>query len=129
MIEVHSGSLEEKTFVSYRLEQLGHDWLLFITGGESHIGSVACSEKNRTSEEVCQITLGKHKEDTIVRNAILRLKYLLKGEILVVGGIHYDNLSRKQIQQIEKNCENLLKRLEAIMINDDFRIKNYPESC
>ncbi|MEE9118466.1 MAG: hypothetical protein V3U02_07720 [Calditrichia bacterium] len=125
MIEVHLGSWEENTFVSYRLEQLGYDWVLLITGGKSHIGSVACSEKNRASEEVWQITLGQHKEENIVKNAVLKLKDILSGEILVVGGIHYDNLSRKQIQQIEKNCEALLKHLEEIIINDDLRNRTY----
>ena len=120
MIEVHLGSLKEKTFVSYRLGHIGYDWILLITGGKSHIGSVACSEKNRMTDEVWQITLGAHKEDNIARNAALRLKDILKGEILVIGGIHYDRISRKQIQQIEKNCETLLKRLEAILIKDSY---------
>jgi hypothetical protein len=120
MIEVHSGSLEENTFVNYRLEQLGADWVLFITGGEPHIGSVACSEKARASEELWQITLGPHKEEGIVKNAALRLKDILTGEILVVGGIHYDNLNSEQIGQIEKDCEILLERLESIVINGDW---------
>jgi len=126
--EVHLGSWEEKTFTSYRLEQFGYDWVLFITGGQAHIGSVACSEKNRTPEKVWQITLGQHKEENIVKNAVLRLKAILSGEILVIGGIHYDNLSRKQIQQIEKNCEVNLKRLEEIIINDDLKNRTILEA-
>jgi len=125
MIEIHLGSWEENTFVSYRLEQLGCDWVLLITGGKSHIGSVACSEKNRVSEKVWQITLGQHKEETIVKKAVLRLKDILSGEILVVGGIHYDNLNRKQIRQIEKNCEDLLIHLEEIIINNGLRNRSY----
>jgi gallate decarboxylase subunit D len=120
MIEVHLGSLEENTFVSYRLERLGADWVLFITGGEPHIGSVACSEKGRAPEELWQITLGPHKEEAIVKNAALRLKDILTGEILVVGGIHYDNLNSEQIGRIEKNCEILLERLASIVINGDW---------
>jgi len=120
MIEVHSGSLEENTFVNYRLERLGEDWVLFITGGRPHIGSVACSEKGRAPEELWQITLGQHKEGDIVKNAALRLKDLLAGEILVVGGIHYEDLNSEQIGRIEKNCEILLERLESIVINDNW---------
>lgn len=119
MIEIHSGSLKENTFVNYRLERLGADWVLFITGGEPHIGSVACSEKCRGSEKLWQITLGPHKEEGIVRNAALRLKNILTGEILVVGGIHYENLNSEQIRRIEKNCEILLERIESIVINDN----------
>ena len=40
MIEVHLGSLEENTFVSYRLERLGADWVLFITGGGNPISAL-----------------------------------------------------------------------------------------
>ena len=119
MIEVHLGSLEESTFVNYRLERLGADWVLFITGGEPHIGSVACSEKCRVPEKLWQITLGPHKEGEIVKNAALRLKDIIVGEILVVGGIHYENLNSEQIGLIEKNCEILLERLASIVINDN----------
>jgi gallate decarboxylase subunit D len=121
MIKIHLGSLKEKTFVSYQLGRIGCDWILLISGGKSHIGSVACSQNNRMTDEVWQITLGAHKENKIVRNATLRLKDILKGEILVIGGIHYDRISRNQIQQIEKHCDTILKLIEAILIKEGYR--------
>lgn len=113
MIELHTGNTEDKTYVSYRLEKLGRDWVLYITGGEPHIGSVACTEKTSDTVEFHQLTLRRHKEDAIVRQALDRLKETLDGEILVVGGIHYDDIERDQVRQIEQNCTVLLDQLAA----------------
>ncbi len=118
MIELHTGNTEDKTYVSYRLEKLGRDWVLYITGGEPHIGSVACTEKTSDTVELHQLTLRRHKEDAIVRQALDRLKETLDGEILVVGGIHYDDIERDQVRQIEQNCTVLLDQLAAKLRNN-----------
>ena len=117
-INISEGSEDAKTFVNYRLEQLGRDWVLYITGGEAHLGSIACSESD-SSSNVWQITLKNHKEDVIVRNATQRLKAVLPGEILVIGGIHYDQINRRQIQQIVENCELILERLVTILTTEN----------
>lgn len=113
MIEIHTGSTKEKSYVSYRLEKLGRDWLLYITGGVPHIGSVACTERTGENGEIRQLTLRHHREDKIVRRAVERLKQILDSEILVVGGIHYDGIEPDQILQIEQNCKKLLERLTS----------------
>ena len=111
MIEIHTGNTEDRSYVSYRLEKLGRDWVLYITGGIPHIGSVACTEKTGDTGEIHQFTLRHHREDIIVRFALERLSGLLDGEILVVGGVHYDGIEPDQIRQIEQNCAELLDRL------------------
>ncbi len=113
MIEIHTGSCEYKSYVSYRLEKHGRDWVLYITGGVPHIGSVACTERIGDTAEIHQFTLRHHREDKIVRRAVEGLRGLLEGEILVVGGIHYDDIEPDQIRQIEQNCAELLNRLTS----------------
>ncbi len=113
MIELHTGNTEDKTYICYRLEKLGRDWVLYITGGEPHIGSVACTEKAADSGKFHQITLRHHRENAIVRQALNRLREILDGEILVVAGIHYDGIEGDQIRQIEQNCAELLNQLSA----------------
>ncbi len=113
MIEIHTGNAEDKSYISYRLEKLGRDWVLYITGGVPHIGSVACTEKTGDTGEIHQFTLQHHREDIIVRRALEKLRRLLDGEILVVGGIHYDGIETAQIRQIEQNCDELLEQLSA----------------
>ncbi len=118
MIEIHTGNTKDKSYISYRLEKLGRDWVLYITGGVPHIGSVTCTEKTGGTGETHQFTLRHHREDIIVRMALERLKRLLEGEILVVGGIHYDGIEPDQIRQIEQNCASLLERLTAKLIDN-----------
>lgn len=114
-IELRRGIAEQKTEVCYTLRPLGRDWLLLITGGQAHVGSVACSQSGR--DEPWQFTLGTHKEGPIVRNAVAALRGVLEGEVLVVGGIHYDRIAREQIGDIERHCEELLHELVARIRN------------
>jgi len=107
------GDKQSNNFVEYRLMPLGRDWILQITGGDAHIGSLALSEK----EQIHQITLDKHKESEIVEKAILGLKDLFQGELLVIGGIHYHNIQPSQITEIEDYCEELLDRVKQHIIN------------
>ena len=112
-IAFSTGDQPSKTFVEYRLTPIGRDWILQITGGEAHVGSLALSEK----EQIHQITLQTHKESEIVQKAILGLKDLFQGELLVIGGIHYDDIQTSQIIQIEKNCDVLLTRVKDYIVN------------
>jgi hypothetical protein len=112
MIEISLGSENDKTYVNYRLEPVGRDWILLITGGDSHIGSVAVTEKeSKNPDEIWQKTLTIHKEGGIVRTAVSKLSKVLSGELLVVGGVHYDDINKSQIFQIVNNCNLLLEKL------------------
>lgn len=111
--EFQAGSPESGDQVIYELYQIGRDWLLVIGGGISHIGSVASSERINGKEELHQFTFQGHKEDKIVENAQRRLREITPGNILVIGGIHYEAISSAQIEKIVNHCETLLGKVEA----------------
>jgi hypothetical protein len=107
IIDVSVGEEKEQTHVRLRLHAFGKDFILLIGGGQEHIGSVACTNKLK-GYEFMQHTLLLHKEDVLVKTALLKLEELLPGELLVIGGIHYDNIDKEKIAAIVKNCDQLI---------------------
>ena len=105
--EFRRGSEENMDCVSFQLFRLGRDWLLWISGGEAHLGSVAASDHS-SGKGSHQFTLGIHKEGPIVRQALEALQPLITEEILVIGGIHYDNLNSIQIKKIIQHSQELI---------------------
>lgn len=103
------GSLEDKCQISYQIFRFGRDWILMIGGGESHFGSLACSDPS-LEKKFHQYTLGIHKEGGIVSAAIKELRPLLKNELIVICGVHYDSISQEQITKIITHNNALLEK-------------------
>lgn len=116
------GDKEGKTFVQFQLIWQGNDLIVVISGGQAHFGSIAHTKK-REAEENYQFVYKDHREDEIVRETINRLALHVSGELLVVGGIHYDEISREQIQNIVANCSKIIRRIEQHLQNakSDYR--------
>ncbi len=110
LAEYSLGNEKEKTLTTYCLFRFGRDFLLTITGGETHIGSIACTDSVKAAI-ANQFTLLTHREDEIVRQATEALKSVIPGHLLVVGGIHYDDISREQISTINENCRFLKDKM------------------
>lgn len=105
-----TGDIKNKTYVEVNLIWLGSDLLLTITGGKSHIGSL-CHGTGQGSINSNQFTFPGHREDTIVLESFKKLAEKLSGNLLVVGGIHYDDITKAQIAAICQNCEFLIYRI------------------
>ncbi len=112
VFEYQQGREVDKTAVKYELIRFGRDYILFISGGEAHIGSAAFSD-NTEESGVIQFNRLNHREDLIVEEAVNALKNLVSGELMVVGGIHYNSITRNQIEQINTNCRQLLEKIKA----------------
>jgi len=116
IIEIQQGDSKDKTSVTYSLFKFGRDYMLLIHGGDPHIGSVGCTDK-KTDRQYHQFTLETHREDRIVEKAVKTLNRIIKDEVLVVCGIHYDQISLNEIQTINQNCEELLKQMAEFITN------------
>lgn len=116
IISLNRGNPEEENQVVMDLFRLGRDFLLVIGGGDSHIGALAVSDKNRGSENF-QYELIHHKEALVVEMAMKILKDLLPGELLVVGGIHYNGISKEKIKEIVTHCQILLEEMSKKIIS------------
>ena len=95
---------------------IGPDLLVAIWGGEKpHIGAVAVAQPrpslkdpevtSATASVICRVG---HKEDELVKAASEILASVLKTQVVVAAGIHWDNLDPKDIQRIIQNSEILV---------------------
>lgn len=106
------GKIREKTFVEYQVYRLGRDWVMVISGGESHIGAVVFSDKKESSTPHYH-ELKTHKEGLVVEKAFTELSSLFAGELLVVGGIHYDDITKEQIAAILDNNNTIIEKIKV----------------
>ena len=95
---------------------IGPDLLVAIWGGEKpHIGAVAVAQPrpslkdpeitSATASVICNIG---HKEDDLVKAASEILASVLKTQVVVAAGIHWDNLEPEGIDRIIQNSEILV---------------------
>ena len=98
---------------------IGPDLLVAIWGGEKpHIGAVAVAQPrpslkdpevtSATASVICNVG---HKEDDLVKAASEILASVLKTQVVVAAGIHWDNLDDEGIQTIIKNSRILVEMI------------------
>ena len=98
---------------------IGADLLVAIWGGEKpHIGAVAVAQPrpslkdpevtSATASVICNVG---HKEDELVKAASEILASVLKTQVVVAAGIHWDNLDDEGIHTIIKNSRILVEMI------------------
>lgn len=99
-------------FSDIKLEavSLGQDLLVRITGGEVHIGAASTAYWNEDKVEVQTATVPGHKEHVLTVKLAQRAAAYLHCTVTLVMGIHYDNLTKQQIEQIGRITEQLLEQ-------------------
>ncbi len=112
-VEVHV----ESYLIHADILETGNDLVIIIGGGESHIGAVGISfptvsintEDNTVTTSV--ITLPSHKEDIVAKNISEKVAKVLNKKVVVIAGIHFDNLSKNDIDKILKGCNELSEKI------------------
>lgn len=96
--------------LEYEVESIGTDYLCRIHGGDRHIGAVALSEWNsdRATTE-CLTALG-HKEQGIAAHAAHSLCAASRRRVSCLAGIHFDSLSRSEIETIVQAVHALTRQ-------------------
>lgn len=94
-----------KTKVWLKRKEIEDDIIIIVGGGEkSHIGAcVLC-----TPDEKAQILkIGSHKDHIVLKPIAEKACKKYKKVVVAVGGIHIDNASKKEIDEVVKNCKRL----------------------
>jgi len=88
-------------------KEIGNDLLITIYGGDAHhIGGVATAYpteshyRDATTVSVSTLTLPGHKDYVVANTAAEKLCKALEVPTVVTVGIHYDNASSKDIEEI-----------------------------
>jgi len=104
-------------------QRMGHDLLVSIWGGmRPHIGAVGMAiprpslrDPKKWSATSSNFTFIGHKEDALVKGISEKLATELKRNVVVVAGIHWDDLTAQEIKIIEdltqKLSDQILKKL------------------
>ncbi len=90
-----------------KTHQVGDDLLIVVKGGDKpHIGSCVLTNK----DELKTTNFASHK-DHIALEIIAKKLHKKNKNIALVGGIHIDNITKKQIKTVLKLSKKLAKKL------------------
>ncbi len=91
-----------------RVEQVGEDYLLLVTGGKEHLGCTVLAEPrpSLTGKGVsCTssvLNASGHKDELICRLLAERLSARRKARVVCTGGFHIDNISPAQLKELDE---------------------------
>ncbi len=106
------------------VQELGKDILVSMWGGtRPHIGAIGMAtprpslkDPNQWSATSSTFTYVGHKEDVVVKRISEILAARMRTNVVVTAGIHWDDLTAKEIQIIarltQELTEQILKKLE-----------------
>ena len=128
-----------------RVFRQGRDLQVLCGGGASHVGAVALAAPahghapqsdsadmaglaDQTSQtdqavqphgvETHLLALPGHKEDALALRMAQSMAKALHCAVCVSAGIHYDNITRAEIQQVEQMAQDLTQRCIAALTKD-----------
>lgn len=103
---------EGRTKVQLEAHEIGKDYLVTITGGKKHIGSVGVGafhkESGRGYSSV--ITFPGHKDDRLAKKSSEEIAKKVKKNIVVVSGFHLENITQSEIDEVMKNAEKAVSK-------------------
>ncbi len=88
---------------------IGDDLVFILSGGERpHIGGVVIAEPRKKPRTV---RLHGHYDDIVLQPLAEAACKKYKKKIVVVGGVHIDNATKKEIDVLVENCKRLAKKI------------------
>lgn len=107
MIEIKKS--KNKIQIVLKAIKMGDDLCIIITGGDKpHLGSVTLGE---IKEKENTLSLKGHKEHFITSIVYNKLRKYYKGNIVVCAGMHIDNITKNEIDDIMSIVDNLIDSL------------------
>jgi hypothetical protein len=112
---------------------LGKDILVVLSGGSAHIGAVAMAEPRPSLADPLNAgatssvyTYVGHKEDMIAKTMAEKLAKGLHRKVVVVAGIHWDNLKEEEIAIIVNMCPEITQDVmnKLLQISSDTKIES-----
>ncbi len=113
---------EGRCRIQARILPMGDHLLVAVTGGEAHIGAAALAEPytsrkgpGNTGVSLSVLTRTTHKEDAIAREMAFGLASAGKVPVLVCCGIHVDDITPVEVEEINRNADTLLEKITAAL--------------
>ncbi len=111
------------------IQELGDDLLVSIWGGtRPHIGAIGAAtprpslkDPRKWSATSSNLTFLGHKEDLLAKKISEQLATLLRKNVVVVMGIHWDHMTSNEIKRVESLSKKIPKEILK-------KIHSYPSS-
>ena len=105
MTGYESAKGEGRTEISLSAHDMGSDLVVYIHNENAHIGAIALGEyAHKEGRASCSLlTRLGHKDDTVAQKAAYLISRHTKKPVCVIAGIHLDNITREEIEQILAN--------------------------
>lgn len=96
---------------SIRLQviEAGEDKVFLVTGGKAHIGAVATFYVDHERVSGTTVHIPGHKEQELCERLARKAALQLKVTVTVMMGIHFDSITRMQIDEIVQTAERLME--------------------
>lgn len=103
---------EGRSEVRLRWEEIGPDLALWFSGAGAHVGAVALGDFDpRSGRAYVQcLSAPGHRDDLIAREMALDASRRLRRRVVSFGGIHLDDITAEERDQIVANAARLLAR-------------------
>jgi len=99
-----------------------NDLIVVVTGGRDHIGAVGLAvprpsllDPNVLSATSSILTIPGHKEDILVKDVSERLAAATRHNIIVVAGVHYDNLAKADLKILQELWIELTNKITTFI--------------
>ena len=96
---------------------MGKELVVCLFNGNAHLGAIAVGEydpvSGRASTSV--ITRTGHKDDAVAAEAAHTIAKATKKAACVMAGIHIDNVTAQEIQQVVENCREVVGKLVNVL--------------
>jgi len=109
--------------LNYTLSTLGNDIILLVGGGKEHIGSVVLAvprpsliNPEKISSTVSLLNVAGHKDDEIARPLAEALCVASNQPVVVIVGVHYDDLNSEGIRTIQILNEQAKEKIKDWII-------------
>ena len=102
--------------IDLRVFRQGRDIQVLCQGGAAHLGAVALAVPStegtgKSAEVQAQLlVLPGHREDAIALGMARRMAAELRCAVCVSAGIHYNDITREEIRQVEAMAQALTER-------------------
>lgn len=110
MNKYESTTGENRTRVSLSAFPMGSDLVVSIYNENAHLGALALAEYDHKEQRVSCSLLTRlgHKDDVVAQKAAYLISKHTHQPSCVIAGIHLDNISRQEMEQILENSRRLV---------------------